>query len=527
MKAAIKGLNNIWILNTFFSILFLVINACFTIRFESNDDAVMMLISSGKYTGSSNDHLVFINFIFGRFLNLLYDTISGIEWYTYLIISLNIFTSSVISKTIISSKKNRIFKGFMMLFTVAIFCNFTLLLQYTRTSALLAIAGFLSLTFLNQRILGIVLFALAALLRFEMAVFIFLILSPTIIISKGSFLASLKSNASKGIIISILLAISFKGLDKLYYDNDPEWKTFTKYNNERGILNDHPYLQKSRLPLPDGISNGDLKLFLYAVIDSKVMSQDKLDELNASLGTLSFGEKWERTSNFFGDHKFHIALVLITAAIVSLQDPKRIMAILISVSFSGALIIFIALDATIKSRLIEPAVFGIILSLFLCVESKKSRRLLILSSLTLIVFSVSILSNTKQISSYSHERRQLFKEQLSLINNYLKSNNKNLIPYGPSYHIEFENPFHVSKNYPQGRITFAGWVTLSPLNKGKFQSHLDFTEEYSLVTFSQATKETQNLVSTSLLKNYRIKVSPKLIFKESDLAIIEFPTKSK
>ena len=44
MKAAIKGLNNIRTLNAFFTFLFLVINTCFTIRFESNDDAVMLLI---------------------------------------------------------------------------------------------------------------------------------------------------------------------------------------------------------------------------------------------------------------------------------------------------------------------------------------------------------------------------------------------------------------------------------------------------------------------------------------------------
>ena len=53
-------------------IFFAAILLFLPIRFEENDDIVMLLLASGNYTGELESTLIFIHPIYGVFLNILY-----------------------------------------------------------------------------------------------------------------------------------------------------------------------------------------------------------------------------------------------------------------------------------------------------------------------------------------------------------------------------------------------------------------------------------------------------------------------
>lgn len=77
-------------------VIFLFLAWALSIRFESNDDVVMLMISSGAYSGTPDYHLVFINVIYGLLLKSLYFILPGLEWYTVLFCLLHIISFSLI-----------------------------------------------------------------------------------------------------------------------------------------------------------------------------------------------------------------------------------------------------------------------------------------------------------------------------------------------------------------------------------------------------------------------------------------------
>lgn len=94
----------------FSAFLVIIINLFLSVRFEENDDVVMLLISSGKYSNHFNNHLVFINFIFGSVLNILYQLTTKIEWYTVSLVFLNTLSIALIVKSIFKLSYPFIFK---------------------------------------------------------------------------------------------------------------------------------------------------------------------------------------------------------------------------------------------------------------------------------------------------------------------------------------------------------------------------------------------------------------------------------
>jgi hypothetical protein len=91
------------------------------IRYEENDDIVMLLFASGKYTGVPEAHLVFINYIYGFFVSFLYTITSKVEWYTLIFTIIHILSLTVIVWSIATKSFKSIFKIlFILLFYVTI-----------------------------------------------------------------------------------------------------------------------------------------------------------------------------------------------------------------------------------------------------------------------------------------------------------------------------------------------------------------------------------------------------------------------
>lgn len=63
------------VISTLFFCLFAVL---FPLRFETNDDVSMLLLSSGVYTGKNETFLIFMNILYGTILKYLYSAISSV-----------------------------------------------------------------------------------------------------------------------------------------------------------------------------------------------------------------------------------------------------------------------------------------------------------------------------------------------------------------------------------------------------------------------------------------------------------------
>lgn len=184
-----------------YTILFILLNKIYTLRFSTNDDSAMLLISSGSYTGTPDNHLVFINFIYGSILNVLYNVMPSIEWYTILFIALNIFSLASLTTIICKLSYNIIHRVFLVVLMISIFVYGSTVLQFTLTAAITATAG-LSLIYMRQyRFIGFFLVIVASLIRFEAAILIFLMASSLFLDQSITIKTFLKQKQTKLLII--------------------------------------------------------------------------------------------------------------------------------------------------------------------------------------------------------------------------------------------------------------------------------------------------------------------------------------
>lgn len=155
--------------------IFLFMSWALSIRFETNDDVVMLMISSGAYSGTPDYHLVFINVIYGLLLKGLYFILPGLEWYTILFSLFHIVSFSIIL-WVYSKRITTAFGQLLLLLLLLVLqAQFIVGFQFTTTAAIVACAG-LSLYFergKKVRFFGLFLFFIGSLIRFEAAMLCF------------------------------------------------------------------------------------------------------------------------------------------------------------------------------------------------------------------------------------------------------------------------------------------------------------------------------------------------------------------
>ncbi|HBK82495.1 MAG TPA: hypothetical protein DDZ41_02685, partial [Flavobacterium sp.] len=154
--------------------LYIVVYAFLTPCFDSGDDFVMQSIASGTYTGTPDEHLVFINVILGFFLKFLYTNTQFINWYIVVLVGLQFISLYVIFLYL--KLKNVNF--FIVVTSLFIAIYFIQNIQFTTISGLLCLAGMLvlnaSLNHCNIKFLIVSFFFLflSSLLRLEMALLV-------------------------------------------------------------------------------------------------------------------------------------------------------------------------------------------------------------------------------------------------------------------------------------------------------------------------------------------------------------------
>lgn len=120
----------------------LIYSTLFATRFfGTNDDMLMMLLSSGIYTGEASEYIVFQNILMGLFLKKLYLINNSINLYV-IMLSLSQSISFIVLFNIFRQYLNKLSNFILFIIPIIYFIiEFNLYLQFTKVAFLSCIIG--------------------------------------------------------------------------------------------------------------------------------------------------------------------------------------------------------------------------------------------------------------------------------------------------------------------------------------------------------------------------------------------------
>lgn len=498
------------------------------IRYEENDDALMLLFASGGYTGKPEVHLVFINFIYGYLTQFLYSNFSNIEWYTILFILVLTVATSIIIWRISNLAINKAIKiAFVVIF---IFLHLYALtnLQFTVVAAQCAAAG-MSLIISNKnssKIVGLLLFALSSLIRFDAACLVAIIFLPTLVNMLLTVKASVKKNV--GILVLLFtLPILFKVADNKYYKKDSDWGHYLEYNYYRGKINDNPNTRLVK-NLPNNITPSDYILLQQFFPDPSAMSNEEIQNLYYEV------KESPKLRNYYSNilinfktYSLYFIVIIIYTIICFWRCDKwlqRILVILSILAFFTALS-YVSMNGLLKMRVFITA-FSALLVTFAFIEKKlQTNYKSILSTVCIALLSVLVLYsiNRRTRSSKLTARFEIAQKDEKILDINKKSWDYTIV-LGSSLHPHYNSPFNITNFYKGHPFIGSGWLTNIPYNKGKFDSYLDFVDKNAILVEENMINQYSENIIKSIKSHYRIDVALEIIRKYKDLALIRFVT---
>ena len=505
----------------YFAILFLILNALFSVNFEENDDVVMLLIASGKYGTAPDNHLVFINFMIGTLLNFFYNVFPEVEWYTLLLVVLNLVSFAFITKLVLGTAQTIRSKAILFLFLTAIFVYSSIALQFTRTAAIVAIAGVSLIYSSKHKYTGAILFVIGSLIRFEAAMLILLLSWPLFLPASKNIKAYFQRKEFKALACALLLTAIGEAVDYSYYRMDAEWKDYVAYNQVRGKINDNPNARLiDSITLPEEVAPNDYQLLLIALADPQSLTIEHLEKIHHAIGNKSFFQKLGNIKYIKRYDKF-LLLFAALSALFFLQNKENRMKNLFIIFTFISLMAYITLDATLKGRVFFPALFGVMFFLILFNQCKAGKITNLILTV-LLIFSLAISYISYRMEEVHSMQRVTFDQQTKVINEYVKEDKK-LIPIGTSYRMEYGNPFRYYANFPAQKVLFGGWLTNSPFNKGTFDTYEFFIDGYGILVSKDMEKKV-GLILKSISDNYGIELTSNIVLEKQDLLVIELNT---
>ncbi len=113
----------------------------FTCFFETCDDFIMKMIAAGSFTGTPDNHLIYISTFLGSIMAFLYGIFPHIAWYEIVQVAIMLVSFSAISYVLI--RKHRRFEVLIWLLMFALSYSFYVSFQFTKTTAVPTVAGYL------------------------------------------------------------------------------------------------------------------------------------------------------------------------------------------------------------------------------------------------------------------------------------------------------------------------------------------------------------------------------------------------
>jgi len=487
----------------------------------------MLLFASGKYTGTPEAHLVFINYIYGLFISFLYSVTTKIEWYTLLFAVIHVLSLSLVISSIICKNIKPAYKVLFIVLFYTIELRLILQFQFTTTAALAALGG---ITLIlkekkQQYILGIILLIISSLIRFEAALLVILMASPAFISYSYKNRQFYLSQKLISIMIAVTLIMFCKYIDHHIYQNNSSWAYYSKYNKMRGQINDNPNANYIKNSLPSGISSLDYQLLLNFMPDPKIINIEHVSLLQDKIGHIDLKQKIKNIYPALRSYTTFLLLIIALWTIIYLCSNTRLKKniLLFSLLLFLSLLCFIALDGTLKYRVFLASLMPFLFVLFFNLEPIK--RPLIrtfaygIGILFFIIFSYRIckIQKQKNYSFYSS-----FIEQKNVLDKYLNNKNNYIVALPNNFNIENYSPFSVSSSFFCKQIFFSGWLTGIPYNEGLYDSYLDVINKNAIFCSKQNLITFIPLITRAIKNNYKINVYPKIEIQSDHYVILRF-----
>ena len=498
----------------------------------SLDDDLMLLITSGAYTGSPSPYIIYSNYLYGVIISTLYQLYNKIEWYSVVQYILHMAAINIIILRILQNKFPLLLKTSITITILLIAIHISISLQYTFLASEISLASIALTLYQNKRkyyTFGFILFTIAASIRLTGALIPFMLFLPLLILpihlKEKSYQYQLKYY-----IILIICVITLFTIDKIIYTSTPSWKTYIQYNEARQYINDN-YSAKNCINL---FTNENKKkeidlLVNYRVADGTILNTTDLEKIIFFLKSQRLNNIKNEFWGYYYTYNYSLRIILLTIlfTIFVLGYQKKYRYKLIIVGMGG--IAFIIANAYLmsRSRAKEPVILCLIISIiaacYICIiPNIKQKFQTMIASLLICFLGVWIVCNIlhtyetiKTNIAATKNTEQLFQSV---------SDRKILVHNGTATTI---NMFHVSQSIIGQKFLRTGWLINSPHTK-IFYTGLSSSIENNLPHLINIEYKDKIETMKELLKDYYHMPCSVAILASSnnkELQIIKFKTK--
>lgn len=459
------------------------------IRFEENDDIVMLLLASGNYTGNFESNLIFINPIYGAVVSSLYRFSKGIEWYTLLFLLFHLVSFSVLIHKIIKLTLKPIFVISLVILFSVLELNFLMYLQFTTVAIMMSVAGVI-LYHREKRIQSIFSFLMilfAAFIRPEVTLLILIFVLPYFIYTSFRF-----KSYRRLIYFLFFLTIPVSSIitrDKLV---SKEWNIATKYNRLRAEVTDNLNADFSESIYKGVCSKEDYTLLKNFFPNPNVITMEVLKRLSHNI------QIKKQQSDIFKNIKtqfisyvrdFILLFFILGMLVVFNKNNKNRLLILLYSVFLISVLAYISIDGLLKNRIFLGFVISFILVCIFLIEEWNyfSRFQLYSLSIGFVLLSFYYTRRlTEKVNETLLNRNIYLSEQIDLLNEFHKYNStKYITPYGDDLKLHYLNPFEISNITRNWNLYYLGWMTKNPHNE-KYEQRMNnelnvFISNYSFL----------------------------------------------
>ena len=507
---------NLLIVNAIFIILLSVL---LPVRFETNDDVIMLLMTSGKITGEFDAHLIHINYLYGLFLNFLYSLTDKIEWYTVSLLFLHLISLTIIVRFIIEKATRRWIIFILVLFFYILEVRLIVRIQFTTTAGFLTIASLLLLNnqFTYKKYIGFLLLSIASLLRYHAALIVIVVFLPVIF---GDMFLSERIDIKKAIrYIVIFFSISVLHFGTNYIiKKDAKWNYFYNYSEVRYKITDNPNINAETINIKGKIARCDSKLFSDYFIDNSIFNLKTLQKINEIDSIVPL--KYRLVNAYYSIIKywqiFVIILLMFMFHVFYHRDKKTL---IFQFLIFFLVFLYFSLTQEIKYRMVIIALLPIIVISVNSIYSKFFVQYIHLFLIGFIILYIAI--DSINIYRLNNQHRKAFKEPSDLINKYNITNNSKIICYGTSFAIENIPPLNTSNFIKWDNVVFSGWLAGHPNNIKVFPSLLFFSHDNALFISKRDSFAISNIIE-SLKINYHKNMKAIKMFESNNYLIIKF-----
>ena len=532
-----------FILIVFINIIFFSLSAyILPIRYSLNDDVAMSLFASGVSTGTPEPRLIFINFIYGFVLTIFYNLFPAIEWYAFFFGVIHIVSLSIIVYLFITLNKARLIKIVSIILLYVLELSIIQQFQFTTTAAIAAFAGILFLfkKKRNLNILGIILFIIGSLIRFQAAMLVMMLMLPFFIYE---IFPKWRKNYKKIIYVSICIctAYIFQIIDGLAYKGD-DWSYYTEYNLIRGQINDNPNSMKINFnELPEGITITDYYLLLMFFPDGKYINLPKLIEIKNLLNDVKLNEKFRNIWPSF--YQYRRILILILALFISCfiqnNEKRSRIFIFLYLFFFFIVLSVISLDGILKRHVFISSLFPVLFFVYYIISvppvadiySKVQKVYRIntgIFAFIVIFLSLSFLNDVYRELMWNRYYEKTYLSEQNDILRKINNRNINVIPFAADLNTEFLcSPFEISKFFKGIAIYGGGWGTNIPYNKGRFESFLTLLEDDVYFFISVQNQGYVSLIQNAIMDHYNYENEVMLAYKTDNYLLLKFVRKEE